>query len=233
MSLRSMFSLRWAVVCVWAIAIIACIAVIGPSALITDYNKYLTPHGIHQFVLSYGDYASLVYIAMQALRPFSFLPATPFTMAGGYIFGHYYGLLLSTIGTTIAATISFFLSRYLLRDRIKNKLDGRFAGIGDRIGEKGIFVVIALRLIPILPFDAVSYLAGVSSIRYRNYIVGTILGELPGAFIFTMLGSSLKNIRSPYFIASLALAVIFLLLPIIYKQLVKTPVQNGPIIQIK
>jgi len=233
MSLRSMLSLRVAVVAIWAVAIVAAIAIIGPGALLNDYHKYLSPHGIHQFVLSYGNYASLVYIGMQAFRPFTFLPATPFTMAGGYIFGHYDGLLFSTIGTTIAATISFFLSRYLLRDYIKNKLGGRFAGVGDSIGEKGIFVVIALRLIPVVPFDAVSYLSGVSSIRFRNYLIGTIIGELPGAFIFTMLGNGLKNMRSPYFILSLVFAVILLLLPILYNQVIKKRGQQSRALQIK
>jgi len=228
-----MFSLRLAVVCIWAIAIIVSIAVIGPGTLLNNYHRYFTPHGIHQLVLSYGDYASIIYIGMQALRPFTFLPATPFTIAGGYIFGHYYGLFLSTIGTTIAATISFFMSRYLFRDYIKNKLGGKYAGVGDRLGEKGIFVVMAMRLIPVVPFDAVSYVAGISSIGYRDYIIGTVLGELPGAFIFTMLGSSLKNIESPYFILSLIFAIILLLLPIFYKQLVKSPGQKDLTVQIK
>jgi len=221
-----MLNLRVAIVCIWAIAFIAIVLYIGPGTIVNDY-RHVTPHGIREFVLSYGAFSETIYVAMQAFRPFTFLPATPFTIAGGYIFGHYFGLLLSTIGTTLAAIISFSMSRYLFRDYIKKKLSGRYAGIGERFDTSGIFVIAAMRVVPVIPFDAVSYLAGVSSISFVDYLVGTILGELPGAFVLTMLGSNLKNMWSPMFLISLALAVVLILAPEIYRRKVKKREQKN------
>jgi uncharacterized membrane protein YdjX (TVP38/TMEM64 family) len=69
--------------------------------------------------------------------------------------------------------------------------------------------------------------AGVSSISLRDYLIGTLIGELPGAFVLTMLGSNLKNVRSPWFILSLALAVVLFLLPEIYRRILKKPGNNS------
>ncbi len=225
MALRSMLNVRLLILCVWAVAIIAAILYIGPSHIVHVYER-VTPHGIREFVLSYGAYSEVIYILMQALRPFTFLPVTPFSIAGGYIFGHLYGLFLTTIGTTLSAMITFGLSRYLFRDYVKKSLSGRYAGIGERFDKNGIFVIMAIRLIPVIPFDAVGYLAGVSNIGFTEYMIGTVLGELPGAFVLTMLGSNLKNIGSPYFAVSLVLAVILILAPEAYRRMITKPGQG-------
>jgi len=209
----------------WLMAIIAVVLYAGPDNLVKDYTK-ITPEGIRGLVLSYGTLSIVAYELLHALRPFTFLPVTPFTIAGGYIYGHAYGLLFATIGTTLASIVTFSLSRYLFRDYIKKRLSTHYAGFDSRFDSGGIFTVAALRIIPVLPFDAVGYVAGVSSIRFRDYIIGTLIGELPGAFVLTMLGSNLKNVRSPWFILSLALAVVLFLLPEIYRRILKKPGNN-------
>lgn len=217
-----MLDVRLALLAVWLVALVAAVIIIGPGALLQDYGK-VTPEGIRQLVLSYGALSVVAYEFLQAIRPFTFLPVTPFTIAGGYIYGQAYGLVFAMIGTTLAAIITFFLSRYMFRDYIKKRLTTHYAGFDSRFDNGGIFTVASLRIIPILPFDAVGYVAGVSSIRFRDYIIGTLLGELPGAFVLTMLGNNLADISSPWFAVSLVLAVLLFLLPEIYRRLVKKP----------
>jgi uncharacterized membrane protein YdjX (TVP38/TMEM64 family) len=217
-----MLDVRLALLGLWAIAIVAALLYIGPANLAIDYTL-VTPDGIRSLVLSYGIYSIIIYEMLHALRPFTFLPVTPFTIAGGYIYGQALGLALAMIGTTTAAVITFFLSRYIFRDYIKKRLSMHYAGFDSRFDSGGIYTVAAMRVIPILPFDAVGYVAGVSSIRFRDYIIGTLLGELPGAFVLTMLGNNLTNIASPWFAVSLVLAVLLFLLPEIYRRLQKKP----------
>jgi uncharacterized membrane protein YdjX (TVP38/TMEM64 family) len=226
MALRTMLNLRLALICLWVLAILAVILYVGPDNLVKDYTR-ITPEGIRGLVLSYGTLSIVAYELLHALRPFTFLPVTPFTIAGGYIYGHAYGLLFATIGTTLAAMVTFTLSRYLFRDYVKKRLSAHYAGLDRRFDDSGILTVAALRVIPILPFDAVGYVAGVSSISIRDYLLGTLIGELPGAFVLTMLGSNLKNVRSPWFILSLALAVVLFLLPEIYRRILKKPGNNS------
>ncbi|HTY91794.1 MAG TPA: TVP38/TMEM64 family protein [Methanocella sp.] len=225
MSFR-MLDLRLALLGVWLVALLLVVVVIGPGTLVKDC-QLVTPEGIRQFVQSYGIFSVAVYELLHAIRPFTFLPVTPFTIAGGYIFGQFYGLAFTTIGTTTAAIITFFISRYVFRDYLKNRLSTHYAGFDSRFDSGGIFTVASLRFIPVLPFDAVGYVAGVSSIRFRDYLIGTIIGELPGAIVLTMLGNSLTNIASPWFAVSLVLACLLFLLPEIYRRLPKKPVHKG------
>jgi uncharacterized membrane protein YdjX (TVP38/TMEM64 family) len=226
MALRTMLNLRLAFLCLWLVAILAAVLYVGPDNLVKDYTK-ITPEGIRGLVLSYGSLSIVAYELLHAARPFTFLPVTPFTIAGGYIYGHVYGLLFAMVGTTLASMVTFTLSRYLFRDYIKKRLSAHYAGLDSRFDESGILTVAAMRIIPVLPFDAVGYVAGVSSISFKDYIIGTLIGELPGAFVLTMLGSNLKNLRSPWFILSLALAAVLFLLPEIYRRILKKPGNNS------
>jgi uncharacterized membrane protein YdjX (TVP38/TMEM64 family) len=222
MALRTMLNLRVAFMCIWIIAILAAIMYVGPQNLLNDYSK-VTPKGIKAVVLSYGAISIVIYEILHAMRPFTFLPVTPFTIAGGYIYGHILGLLLATMGTTLAAVVTFAMSRYLFRDYLRKRLSTHYAGFDHRFDSGGIFTVAALRVIPVLPFDAVGYVAGVSSIRFRDYIIGTLIGELPGAFVLTMLGSRLGDMRSPWFLVSLVLAAVLFLVPEIYRRMSRKP----------
>lgn len=215
-----MLDVRFGLLGVWLVALVAIVIIIGPGTIL---QEKVTPEGIRQLVLSYGTLSVVAYEFLHVIRPFTFIPVTPFTIAGGYIYGHVLGLALAMVGTTLAAIITFFLSRYLFRDYLKKRLSTHYAGFDSRFDNGGIFTVAAMRVIPILPFDAVGYVAGVSSIRFRDYLLGTLLGELPGAFVLTMLGNSLTNMDSPWFIVSLVLAILLFLLPEAYRRLYKKP----------
>jgi uncharacterized membrane protein YdjX (TVP38/TMEM64 family) len=223
-----MLDVRFGLLGVWLVALVAIVIIIGPGTIL---HEKVTPEGIRQMVLSYGALSVVAYEFLHIIRPFTFIPVTPFTIAGGYIYGHVFGLALAMVGTTLAAVITFFLSRYLFRDYLKKRLSTHYAGFDSRFDSGGIFTVAAMRVIPILPFDAVGYVAGVSSIRFRDYLLGTLLGELPGAFVLTMLGNSLTNIDSPWFIVSLALAILLFLLPEAYRRLYKKPEDKGQTIR--
>lgn len=225
MALRTMLNVRVAFLCLWLVAVLAAILYVGPGNLVKDYTK-ITPDGIREIVLSYGALSVIIYELLHALRPFTFLPVTPFTIAGGYIYGQAMGLLFAMVGTTLAATVTFAMSRYLFRDYIKKSLSTHYAGFDSRFYNGGIITVVAMRVVPVLPFDAVGYVAGVSSIRFRDYIIGTLIGELPGAFVLTMLGSNMKNINSPWFLVSLVLAVVMFLLLEVYNRIIKKQRNN-------
>ena len=215
-----MLDARLVVLIVWLAALVLAVAVIGPDTLLREARE-LTPDKIRQFVLSYGVFSFLVYELLHVIRPFTFLPVTPFTIASGFIFGPVYGLLFSMLGTTSAAIIMFFLSRYVFRDYVKKSLSTRYAGFDSRFDTGGVFTVASLRIIPVIPYDAVGYVSGVSSIHFSDYIIGTLIGEFPGAFVLTMLGYNMTNLNSPWFIVSLVLAVLLFLVPEIYRRLPK------------
>jgi uncharacterized membrane protein YdjX (TVP38/TMEM64 family) len=205
--LKKRFSIRLAILGIWALALIAIVLLLGPHQVLNVYEK-LTPQGIRDSITSFGTLTVLIFILASLLRPLLFLPVSPFTIASGFMFGIWWGFLWSMIGTTLSAIFIFFLSRYMLHDFITNRLKGRYPSVDKLMEGRGWNFVLLLRMIPMLPFDIVSCFAGASHIKFRDYIIGTILGELPGAIVLVMLGSSLDNIGSTFFYLSLALAVI-------------------------
>jgi uncharacterized membrane protein YdjX (TVP38/TMEM64 family) len=220
MALKDLANVRVAIIAIWALAIVTVILLIGPGNILHAY-RMVTPGSIRHFVLSFGSLSSFGFIFINFIRPFTFLPVTPFTVAGGFIFGHFYGLLLSLIGTMLSAVLTFSMSRYLFRDQIKQWLKGRFDGVDKKFEGSGVFMVAAVRVIPVIPFDAVGYVAGISNIRFRDYLLGSLIGELPGAFVLTMLGSSLGRVGSPIFYLSMTLFILLMAIPEIYTRIVR------------
>lgn len=208
MSYKSLLSLRAALLLSWGFILLVVLVYLGPQR-ITDAYGGLTPESIRDFVASFGLLSAIIYIFLYVLRSFFFLPVTPFTIAGGFLYGAGLGLLVTLLGRTIiSSTITFYLSRYVLRDFIKARIKGKYSGWDARLEKSGIMSIAIMRMVPMLPFDAVCYIAGASSISFRKYLIGTIIGDLPGVFVLTLLGSSLTEPGSPLFYISLFIAAL-------------------------
>ncbi len=95
----------------------------------------------------------------------------------------------------------------MLHDLVTNSLKGRYPSVDKMLEGRGWSFMFFLRMIPLLPFDLVSAFAGASDMKFRDFLIGTTLGEIPGAVVLVMLGTSLDNVGSPYFFLALALAV--------------------------
>lgn len=215
MSYRSTNNFRYALILLWGLSLLLILLFLGPQRIIVTLTS-LTPQDIRDFISSFGLLSALAYILIHAVRPFFFLPVTPFSIAGGFLFGTALGLVLTVIGRLASALITFGVSRYLFRDYIKSRIRGKYAGWDDRLEKGGILYVIVMRMIPMLPFDVVGYVAGVSSISFRKYMIGTFIGDLPGVFVLTFLGNGLSEPGSPQFYLSLLIAIVVAALSWLY-----------------
>ena len=57
--------------------------------------------------------------------------------------------------------------------------------------------MFAIRLIPIMPYGLVNFAAGLTSVSFKDYVLGTTLGTVPSVLPFVLLGSSgLKALRT-------------------------------------
>lgn len=207
MKLRKLFNIRVAILCLWALALVAIFIVVGPDRVLGSYRS-LTPQGIKDTIDSFGVLSVLIYLLASLIRPLLFLPVSPFTVASGFIFGLWWGFVWSMVASTASALFIFFLSRYMLHDFITNNLKGRYPLVDKMLEGGGWSFILFLRMVPVLPFDLVSCFAGVSSLKFRDFVIGTILGEIPGAVVLVMLGTSLDDIGSAFFYLAIALAVL-------------------------
>ena len=162
----------------------------------------------------------LVYVAVTALS----LPgAAIMTLAGGAIFGLWWGLLIVSFASTIGASLAFLASRYLLRDWVQKRFGRRLEAIDRGMERDGVFYLLTLRLNPAVPFFLVNLGMGLTRTRLITFYLVSQIGMLPGTFVYVNAGTQLARIESvgdvlsPGLIASLVLLSLF---PLLAKALV-------------
>lgn len=178
----------------------------------------LTPEAIRKVILSFGWWGPAVYIFIYTIRPLLLFPALILTLAGGLAFGPWWGTLYVIIGGLLGACLCFLIARSLGQEKMK-KYMGQFPQIqafDDQIVEHGFRTMLIMRIVPIFPYDPVSYLAGLSKIRFRDYTAATALGMVPGAFAYNVLGYSLTDMLSPTFLMAIALVILVMFTPLVY-----------------
>ncbi len=155
------------------------------------------PAGPLLFVLVYG---------LLTLAPF---PKAFLSVAGGILYGLGAGVVLVLAGAVLGAVGAFLLARRLGREAVERFTGPRVAKVDALLLDRGLLAVIALRLLPVAPFTAVNYAAGLSAVRGRDYVLGTAVGVLPGTVSYVALGAyGLDAVSSPAYLVALAVGAL-------------------------
>lgn len=162
-----------------------------------------------------------VYIIQTALS----LPgAAILSLAAGAIFGVVMGTLYVNIGATIGAALAFLAARYLFHDMIQSKFGPRLEKINRELETRGLNYLLFLRLVPLFPFFLINLGAGLTNMPLRTFVLGTLVGIIPGSIVFCNAGASLATITSlnevatPRVLGSFALLGLFALVPVLYQK---------------
>ncbi len=136
-----------------------------------------------------GPLGPVVFVVGYALAAVAFVPGSLLTLAGGAIFGLGWGVLLVFLGATLGASAAFLVARYVARGPVARALAGneRFAAIDRAIGGAGRRIVFLLRLSPVFPFNLLNYGLGLTTVRFRDYLLASI-GMLPGTVLYVYYG---------------------------------------------
>ncbi|MCE7792007.1 TVP38/TMEM64 family protein [Salipaludibacillus sp. CUR1] len=194
---------------------------IGTVFYINHYHINIDPMRIQAAVLSFGIWAPLIYILLFSLRPFVLFPASVFAVAGGLAFGPFLGPVVTYAGSLTGAILSFLLVRRLGSRFIQKSWRGRGKHIQKKIEDNGFFYITALRIIPVINFDFVSYLSALSRIPFNKYLAGTMVGIIPGTLAFNFLGASFAELNARMLAVTALLFAVFLGLPAIVLRLLK------------
>jgi len=156
-------------------------------------SEYANPQVVADFFRSLGTpwWSPLVFVPLYAFSTALGMPGTVPTLAGGAIFGVARGMLFNTIGANLGALGAFFIARYLGRDFVERVLKGKGAVLDEKIGEHGFSTMLYLRLIPLVPFNALNFGAGISRVSLRDYVLGTLIGMIPGTLVYTYFADAL------------------------------------------
>lgn len=159
------------------------------------------------------------YIAAWLVRPLLLFPAILLTVAGGILFGAVVGLPLTLAAATASAVVAYAIARRLgpatFGDGVEVGLLHRWAA---RLRRQGFLTVVLMRL-ALLPFDFVSFAAGVMRVDVRAFALATALGSIPATAALVLAGASLDRLDvgldgldTNVFAASLAIFVVSLVI---------------------
>lgn len=190
------------------------------AALKANRQTLLDYYAAHKVAMVAGF--MIIYIVQTALS----LPgAAILSLAAGAIFGSIMGTVYANIAATIGATLAFLVTRYLLRDVILNKFGSKLEGMNRELEQRGLSYLLFLRLVPLFPFFLINLAAGLTRLPLRTFFFGTMLGIIPGGFVYVNAGASLatidslSGIASPRVLGSFALLGLFALVPVLYNKL--------------
>lgn len=173
-------------------AILLLIFCIAATALGIYWLGGIEPQQLQAWLKWMGIWAPIVYIFLYTLGTILILPSTPLNLSGGALFGVWWGTLWTTVAAIIAAVVAFAFTRTVGREYIAHKLAGRWEAIDAEMRQGGLFYMFAIRLLPLIPYGIVNFAAGLTSIRFQDYFIGTALGTVPGILPFVMMGAGLQ-----------------------------------------
>lgn len=162
------------------------------------------------------------------------LPFAAFlTILGGFLFGPYISLILVDISATVGASILFLAVKTSFGEVLKQKATPWVKKLEAGFKKNAFSYLLFLRLIPVFPFWVVTLVPGLLGISLRNFFFATLIGIIPGTFVYALLGNGLgallkqgeKPDLSIIFDLEILLPIcglaILSLLPIVYKRFKK------------
>ena len=152
--------------------------------------------GTIDFIRSYGPYAALVSFGVVVfINTVAVLPNIFILAANGIIFGMVEGTLISWIAESVGVIISFLLMRYLFRDYAHKVIvrSNALKKVDHFSGDKGFQIMLIARSIPFIPSGLITALGALSSISLMDYVLATLIGKLPSAWIEVTLGHDLAS----------------------------------------
>ena len=114
----------------------------------------------------------------------------------GFLFGRWVGTVLVVSAATIGATLVFIGARYLFADAARRRLGALGEKINAGFAENALPYLLFLRLVPLFPFFLVNLAPAFTTISVRTFAFGTLIGIIPGSFVFANLGQTLGRIES-------------------------------------
>lgn len=190
--------------------LVTLIAIIGMIAFSPLKEVVLNMNIPERFIEIRGyPLAPFFYAGFYIIGVLLALPGLPMTVMSGGLFGFGIGTLVAVLGSNIGTQLTFFISRYFGGD-LSSFITRRYpylSQLDKQLNHNGFRVLVSLRLLPIVPFNAINYLAGLTSISYRDYTFGNVLGMLPGTMLYVYFGAAAMDINNP---AGIILSIVLL-----------------------
>jgi pyruvate/2-oxoglutarate dehydrogenase complex dihydrolipoamide dehydrogenase (E3) component/uncharacterized membrane protein YdjX (TVP38/TMEM64 family) len=143
-----------------------------------------------------GAIGMAVFVVAYIVACILLLPGLILTLGAGFAYGVAVGVPLVWVAANLGAAVAFLLGRTLARERIAARIAGnaRFAAIDRAVGREGLKIVLLTRLSPVFPFNLLNYAYGLTPVTFRDYMIGSLVGMIPGTAMYVYLGSLITSV---------------------------------------
>ncbi len=165
---------------------------------------------------NYETVSPIWFFILSAIRPLVFTPTFILELIAGDTFGYFWGTLYAVIGNVLSALVIYFPSKYLGRKMVTPFLATNLPQTWRLIRTQDYKVILALRLIPVFPFDISTFASGLLDFRLKSLLWTTFIGMIPESFLFvniskntnaSLIGESFKTL---FFLSIVVVTVLML-----------------------
>jgi len=162
------------------VAIISCI--IGYYLFSMHSEALKSPEEFKSWILSYGSFSIVMFVIIQVVQVVVFfIPGEITQVAGGYIFGAFWGTILSASGILLGSSLAYLFAKYFIKKYVIKMIEKRnlkrFKKVLDASSNK--IIIFIIYLIPGIPKDILVYIAGVSNVTLIDFIIYSSMGRFP------------------------------------------------------
>lgn len=153
-------------------------------------------------------WAIVIVVLVFVLASAIVFPLNVLILATAAVFGPWLGILYGGAGTVTSGLVMFFLGSLMGREALYRMLGERWRHGLEGVRKRGLLAVVTFRLLPIAPFTLVNLAAGASGIRFVDFLVGTLIGMLPGLVLMSVMGDRIVRILAEPSASDIAILVV-------------------------
>ena len=167
--------------------------------LLLAFNDVLTPEMLRRALdrltgLSREGWMPAVVLALFVVGSLLVFPLSILVAATGLIYGTVWGFVYALSGTLLAAVVTYWVGRGLGREALVRYGGQRLNRLARVLARRGVSTMAIISLLPLAPFTLTNMMAGAFHLRFRDYLLGTLIGILPGLLAMTVVGSQLATL---------------------------------------
>ncbi len=203
--------------------LIGVLAISGVAAVtMTDMGDGLTLARMQESALSLRSQVEshyivsvFIFIGVYVVVNLWFPAAAVLTLLAGFLFGTVPAALYVDAAATFGAMVGFWLSRHLLGHWVQHRFHHQLVGFNQQLHQHGHFYLVMVRMIPMVPFSLVNFLAGLTKVRLRTLAWTTAAGSFPGILLFCYAGrqfmtiNTMEDVLTPKVIVAFSLMAVF------------------------
>ncbi len=179
---RAHSSRRWAIRPLLVAAVVLALVVVGRrvGALLPRFVEWME---------ALGPWGPLVYVLGYTVATVAMVPGSILTLAAGALFGLAGGTVVAFLGAATGSVAAFLVSRHAARGAVERYLAHRprFAAVDRAVALRGRKVVFLLRLSPLVPYNVLNYVLGITRVRLGDYVIAS-LGMIPAEMLYVYYG---------------------------------------------